>query len=915
MGKGRDKRKKAQDEKGGRNKAKHDKKAREKNLEKHGRRAKEDVADANELREEDIEQLLAQYQRKEAKKREVIVEDCEPPSERTNASFIVSQHLPSEAILFGGEYWNGERTDSYNALYRYNLERNSWKSVTSDTAPPPRSSHQAVCHKHVMLVFGGEFTSPSQSQFYHHRDLWRLDLNTWAWEEIKVRDRSGPTARSGHRMVLWKRTGVLFGGFHDTLTSAVAQYYDDVWLLNNLDEVPRWQRLECKGEGPCKRSAVCLSVYADTLFLYGGFAVEGKYAKGTTFSDMWSLNLLTGVWARVKKAGIPPSVRSGMTCLSVARRAIFFGGVADVDDRDDVKSRFFNEMYQFDMDSRRWYPLLLRRKKKGTAERREARRAKRRGRRGDGAAGDEPDGPAADGAEPAAEPWEDSGAEEDEEEDEEEEEEVAEPQDDMPVLPAAKRKEKRPQPHRSQKTARAIAEREQQEKRKKEKKAARAPDRKCGVPIYIGGQLVGYEDPAAGGGECGDGADGSGGHGSESASDSASEAAGSEGGGSAAGEAAEGEHPAAAGKEDQAAPAAAGEVSEEAAASAPPAAAGAAAEAVAEEEEAPPLQAASASPAPPGFCPAASYTGSREGCVFRVGPAGLGYYLDEPPVPTFVPPVVHRDTVVQPERSRRTYRVLDGEQIVPCGRFGTMMAASGNFLYLYGGQFEDGSREVTLCDLYRLNLNRLDTFEVRMEMDLSKQDWYESSDEGDEADEEDEAGCPVDRPHGGGADSESESGEGAAEHEGGGAAPAAGEPAAAAVAGDGARPRRGAARSKREQLRMQLGAESGLPTPNPGEALRDFSSRTSDFWIAASHEELQGAAPDITAADPAKAMRKEAFRLASRRWYECRPVLEQLEQLEAEEAKERQLREAKGREYDLRQRRLRAAERALDKTG
>lgn len=55
-----------------------------------------------------------------------------------------------------------------------------------------------------MYMFGGEFTSRSQTQFYHYRffshvlphhlwpcdslylirDMWRLDLQTYSWEQV-----------------------------------------------------------------------------------------------------------------------------------------------------------------------------------------------------------------------------------------------------------------------------------------------------------------------------------------------------------------------------------------------------------------------------------------------------------------------------------------------------------------------------------------------------------------------------------------------------------------------------------------------------------------------------------------------------------------------------------------------------------
>lgn len=54
--------------------------------------------------------------------------------------------------------------------------------------PPPRTSHQAVIipsNKGELWIFGGEFTTKSESQFYHYRDLWVLQLDTKQWTQIK----------------------------------------------------------------------------------------------------------------------------------------------------------------------------------------------------------------------------------------------------------------------------------------------------------------------------------------------------------------------------------------------------------------------------------------------------------------------------------------------------------------------------------------------------------------------------------------------------------------------------------------------------------------------------------------------------------------------------------------------------------
>ena len=36
-----------------------------------------------------------------------------------------------------------------------------------------------------LWVFGGEFASPSQAQFYHYKDLWLYHLREKKWEKVR----------------------------------------------------------------------------------------------------------------------------------------------------------------------------------------------------------------------------------------------------------------------------------------------------------------------------------------------------------------------------------------------------------------------------------------------------------------------------------------------------------------------------------------------------------------------------------------------------------------------------------------------------------------------------------------------------------------------------------------------------------
>ncbi len=75
----------------------------------------------------------------------------------------------------------------YNDLLVYNIKKNKWTQIKAPNAPPPRTFHQAVIVSRnggELWIFGGEFSSPSQSQFYHYNDLWVFYFQTKTWKKI-----------------------------------------------------------------------------------------------------------------------------------------------------------------------------------------------------------------------------------------------------------------------------------------------------------------------------------------------------------------------------------------------------------------------------------------------------------------------------------------------------------------------------------------------------------------------------------------------------------------------------------------------------------------------------------------------------------------------------------------------------------
>ncbi|CAI0446332.1 unnamed protein product [Linum tenue] len=339
--------------------------------------------------EDDIDAILLSIQIEDAKKKEVLVEDNVPaPSPRSNCTLSINPLKETELILYGGEFYNGSKTFVYGDLYRYDVEKQEWKLISSPNSPPPRSAHQAVAWKNYLYIFGGEFTSPNQERFHHYKDFWVLDLKTNQWEQLNYK--GTPSPRSGHRMVLYKHKLILFGGFYDTLREV--RYYNDLHIFD-LDQF-KWLEIKPKlgALWPSARSGFQFFVYQDEIFLYGGYSKEvssGKSSteKGCVHADLWSLDPRTWEWNKVKKSGMPPGPRAGFSVSVHKKRAVMFGGVVDMEmegqyllvdvfgvtfvllhatdlEKSDVMiSLFLNELYGFQLDNHRWYPLELRKEK------------------------------------------------------------------------------------------------------------------------------------------------------------------------------------------------------------------------------------------------------------------------------------------------------------------------------------------------------------------------------------------------------------------------------------------------------------------------------------------------------------------------------------------------------------------------
>ena len=330
---------------------------------------------------EDIDAILHELALEQQAKFKVTEENqCEPPCRRANCS-LTSNPLDSELFLYGGESFDGQKVTVYNDFYKFHTERREWKKITSPNNPGPRASHQVVIFPNGMLyLWGGEFVSPNESNFFHYKDFWCMDLKLgFQWELINIKC---PPPRSGHRMVVWKHFIIMFGGFYDQTHET--KYYDDLWVFDSMNL--KWSKIDIPVNElrPSPRSGFSMIVHGDNLLIYGGYSkiVKGKTSKGQQHIDAWSMRLNTEFvhlkWEKKRKVGgISPGQRSGCSMVYFKGKGVFFGGVAGIldtkidieEDSENIASVVFDDMYQYIVDSNKMYPLNLKSPKKSKKER------------------------------------------------------------------------------------------------------------------------------------------------------------------------------------------------------------------------------------------------------------------------------------------------------------------------------------------------------------------------------------------------------------------------------------------------------------------------------------------------------------------------------------------------------------------
>ena len=366
-------------------------------------------ANDNHNEEENIDELLASFQKQNLELSTPLIETLQSDTNEIGSSSfpypprgnftLTLCPTSNELYMFGGEYFNGVENVVFDELLCWNpdakpstddeeVKKNHkggvWKRIIAPLPrPPARCSHSTVYYNNALYVFGGELATAQN--YLHYKDIWKFDIKTNLWSEIKPRNKGGPTSRSGHRTIVWRHYMLIFGGFFEALRES-PRWFNDLHVYDFSTN--SW--IDCTysklASIPPERSAFNFGIYtggSDVAYVTGGYSklknpAPGTKAEGLVHTDYWALHL-KGLesgkipkWERLSRKGEYPSERSGTACTMWKNKMLVFGGVQDEETENHrVKSVFFDDLFAFDMERKRWFRLNL---KKKAGERRRRRK-------------------------------------------------------------------------------------------------------------------------------------------------------------------------------------------------------------------------------------------------------------------------------------------------------------------------------------------------------------------------------------------------------------------------------------------------------------------------------------------------------------------------------------------------------------
>lgn len=260
---------------------------------------------------------------------------------------IVGRYSHSAAIHDNFMYVFGGRTNTmttFNDLWKLDLSTRKWiRPLTQGEYPSPKASSSMVCHKDMLILFGGWTyppTFPVHQACMLFSELHVFHIPTNRWRKLhpltSVADGNGPPPMAGHSVTIHRNRMVVFGGLQRPNNLVHSAISNDVWVLyltggegDGEDERRAWQWLRMpvnsagnggnggSGGRPCERYGQS-QVYIDEDNL---LVIGGSGSKTTFCGGIWRLDMTEDAawrWVSVDVRN-PQEAPSNLWCNPVCR--------------------------------------------------------------------------------------------------------------------------------------------------------------------------------------------------------------------------------------------------------------------------------------------------------------------------------------------------------------------------------------------------------------------------------------------------------------------------------------------------------------------------------------------------------------------------------------------------------------------
>ena len=222
--------------------------------------------------------------------------------------------------------------------------------ASTSTHPQNCQGHSAVVYnesndtnQEMMYVFGGRIDTVNNRGRAYTNATYKYCFSTNTWTQIPPHT-SDPTPRHNHSAIVYKKSMIIYGGSNSD------GYLDQVYEYNFENE--QWNEVICSGDGPGARHGHSECLFNNQMIVFGG-----KVGVQSTkfFNDVYSLDLDTNVWTKVKTTGISPSPRCWHGCTQLAGLMYIFGGFRF----DGYRELYFADLFQYDPNTNSWSELTF----------------------------------------------------------------------------------------------------------------------------------------------------------------------------------------------------------------------------------------------------------------------------------------------------------------------------------------------------------------------------------------------------------------------------------------------------------------------------------------------------------------------------------------------------------------------------